>query len=239
MSNRRVMRSSCVLNKLLVATAFAVSLVFFPISSMAQDETGSGKMPRNMVAMEGALTSDYTWSWELSYRYRLLGFLSAGASVGYWKQWTDETEPSGDEWIVDDDSRKIDNFYLRPNVMLVTPKLLGIKDWRFSLYANPGVMMNIPYGSATIDVLAFDGNVGHVAEYKKVSTHNGDWAAFDCRFGLSIGQDDASILIGYQFSTLDIYGMHRNLSYLGHSFNDFYPAKKLQHSFVLEVNISF
>lgn len=213
------------------------AIILFPLPSMAQDE--ADKPSHHTFALGGGLTSDYTWSLEMTYRYRFLSFLSAGASVGYWKQWTDETVPSGDEWIVDDDDSKIDNFYLRPNLLLVSPKLFGIKDWRFSLWANPGLMMNIPYASATIDVLAFEGNVGHVAEYKTVRTHHGDWAAFDCRFGLSIGQDNASILIGYQLSTLDIYSLHRNLSYQGQSFGQFYPDKKLQHSFVIEINYVF
>lgn len=158
--------------------------------------------------------------------------------MGYWKLWTDENVPSGDSWIVDD-SRKVDNFYLRPNLLLLSPKLFGIKDWRFSLWANPGLMKNIPYASATIDVISFEGDVGHVAEYKSVSSHHGDWAAFDCRFGISIVQDNANVLIGYQLSTLDIYSLHCNLTYRGQSFGDFYPDKKLQHSLVIEINCVF
>ena len=52
-----------------------------------------------------------------------------------------------------DDYRKVSNFYLRPNVMLTTPKLFGIRYCKFGLYANPGVMLNIPNAKADIDIV--------------------------------------------------------------------------------------
>ena len=37
--------------------------------------------------------------------------------------------------------------------MLITPKLFGIRYCKFGLYANPGVMLNIPNAKADIDIV--------------------------------------------------------------------------------------
>lgn len=213
-------------------------LMLFSISTYAQ-EGDNAKSTRHSASMEGAITSDITWNLEFSYRYKILRILSAGMGIGMWKQMQEDGLPSGENWIVDDDDQKMTNFYIRPNVMVMTPKLFGIKDWEFSVFANPGFMMNIPYVNSTIDILTFEGNVGHVTDYKSVSSHKGDWAAFDIRTGIRFGSDDIHFLLGYQFSTLDIYGLNRNMSFDGQKFDEFYPKKKMQHSAFLEISIDF
>lgn len=219
--------------------AMVCLLTLFTATAFAQGEKAKDKPTRHSVAMEGAITSDITWNVEFSYRYKFLSVMSAGASVGMWKQMQEDGLPSGDGWIVDDDDSRMTNFYIRPNIMVTTPKLFGIKDWEFSLFANPGLMMNIPYSKSTIDIITFEGYAGHVTDYKSVSSHKGDWAAFDIRTGIRFGSDDVHFLLGYQFSTLDIYGLNRNMTFDHQKFDDFYPKRKPQHAAFLEIAIDF
>lgn len=53
------------------------------------------------------------------------------------------------------------------------------------------------------------------------------------------GMDNINITIGYQFSTIDVYGMHRNLSYKGTRFEDFYPKRKYQYGAVIGISYGF
>lgn len=216
-----------------LAIVFLFMLLTITVS--AQDD----KPKRHSVSMEGAITSDITWNWEISYRYKFLNILSAGIGAGMWKQMQEDGLPSGDDWILDDDDSKMSNFYLRPNIMITTPKLFAIRDCEFSLFANPGLMMNIPYASSTVDILTFEGNVGHVTDYKHINNHKGKWAAFDIRAGIRFGTDDVHFLLGYQFSTLDIYGMQRDMTFDHQKFDEFYPKRKPQHAAVLEIAIDF
>lgn len=223
----------------------ACLLMLSATAAFAQETTNTqvtkaqDKPTRHSIAMEGALTSDETWNLELSYRYKFLSFLSAGAGIGMWKQFAYDGLPSGNGWCIDDDDEKISNFYVRPNVMLTTPKLFGIRNMEFSLFANPGCMMNIPYSRATVDIITYEGNAGHVTDYHDVSSHKGDWAAFDLRTGIRFGSDDVHILIGYQFSTLDIYGLNRNMEFDHQRFDEFYPKKKPQHAAFIEITGDF
>lgn len=127
-----------------------ISLSLLCCTMYAEDK--GKQIKRNNVAVEMALTSDDTYSLESGYRFNLLHSLSAGVSLGYWKTFT-EHFPHGQNWCVSDDYRKMSNFYLRPNVMLTTPKLFGIRYCKFGLYANPGVMLNIPNAKADIDIV--------------------------------------------------------------------------------------
>ena len=127
-----------------------ISLSLLCCTMYAEDK--GKQIKRNNVAVEMALTSDDTYSLESGYRFNLLHSLSAGVSLGYWKTFT-EHFPHGQNWCFSDDYRKVSNFYLRPNVMLTTPKLFGIRYCKFGLYANPGVMLNIPNAKADIDIV--------------------------------------------------------------------------------------
>lgn len=212
------------------------ALLLCHMSINAEDNVGEDEITRNSIAVEMALTSDDTWSVEVGYRFRLLHFLSAGVSLGYWKTYTEPNVPNGSNWYVSDEDRKISNFYLRPNIMFITPKLFSIRDCIFHLYANPGLMLNIPYAKADIDIIEPNGAVLY---NDKATNHKGKWCAFDIGCGIMFGTDDVNFSIGYQFSTIDVYGMHRDLSYKGKSFADFYPKRKYQYGAVIGISYNF
>ena len=80
---------------------------------------------------------------------------------------------------------------------------------------------------------------GVVLYHDGVSNNKGKWCAFDVSCVFMFAMDKINITIGYQFSTIDVYGMHRNLSYKGTRFEDFYPKRKYQYGAVIGISYGF
>lgn len=188
------------------------------------------------VSMTGGLTVD-TWNLELSYRFSPFRYFGIGAGVGYWKQYESGGLPrQAMVWKVSDDYQEIADFYLRPNVMLYTPDFFHIRDCGFSLYVNPGAILNAPYGHALLDVM---GPYGEVEDADDVNNSHGRWAAFDLRLGLRLGANESHIFLGYETSNMDVYGMYRPIVYRGVKFNDFYPKRKRMKGVTLDLSLDF
>ncbi len=172
------------------------------------------------VGFNGALTSSDTWQLEFSYHYMLNKYVGLGGSVGSWEVWYEDGWASGKNWNIDEDDNKPWNFYLRPSVLLKTPAL-KYRACAWSLFAEPGVMLNIPYQRVCIESTPN----WPAIEYDYISTTKGQWLAFDLRLGVSLDVGPCGISAGYMMSNLDVYSQYRHLSYKGISFKDFYPRK--------------
>lgn len=187
------------------------------------------------VSLTGGITFDDTWKVEFSYRFSPFKYVGFGAGVGYWRQYGNDNVPHEYMvWAVNDESKNIGDFYLRPNVMVYTPDFFHIKDCAFSLFVNPGAILNIPYGNANLDLIDA---TGVVTGSDNVHNSHGKWAAFDLTFGLRFGTEDAHFFLGYEFSTMDIYGMYRPMVYRGVKFNNFYPSRKRQNGLTFEISL--
>lgn len=207
-------------------------LFLFPLtvsSGGKEDDFG-----RHCLGMSGALTSSDTWQVDLSYHFMLTRNIGVGAALGSWKQYFIDGFPSGPGWEIDSEDEKISNFYLRPSVLLVSPRLFSLGLWNFALRAEPGVMMNVPYQGVCIDIL----EDYHTVDYKHISTSRGQWCAFECKAGIEANFMYGTISAGYMFSTLDIYGISRNLHYNGVSFGDFYPKAGVIHGAYLSLSFN-
>ncbi len=208
-------------------------LLCIALIARAQDAT---TFERNSISLGGELTSQSTWQLDLSYHYMLSPYVGVGASVGLWKQFSYDGVPEGNGWILSEDNRAAENFYLRPSLRLISPSVMKIADMKIKLFAEPGFMMNIPYSSVTISLLNEHGIERDVAN---AHTNKGTWYAADCKLGLNIYAGDISLWLGYKFSTLDAYAMRRELVYDNKRFNDFYPKKKHLHGGFLAVSYNF
>ena len=186
------------------------------------------------MGFNGALTSSYSWLLEFSYHYMFNDYIGLGGSVGSWKVWYEEGWASGKNWNIDEDDNKPCNFYIRPSVILKTPAL-NYSGCSWSLFAESGVMLNIPYQRVGIESTS---NFPYV-EYDYVSTSQGQWLAWDLRVGVSLECGPCGVSAGYLMSNHDVYSQYRHLSYNGISFRDFYPRKPFIHGAYLSLSYNF
>ncbi len=198
---------------------------------------------RHRLEFMGGLTSCDTWQLDFSYHYMVCPYVGIGASLGGWKQYYANGSPSGythtdKYWIISDDDDEIFSVYLRPSILLISPTLFKIRDTEWSVMAEPGFMMNVPYSRVGIDIFNRDLPVA-VGHPDRVSCHTGRWYAFDCRAGIYMKVEELGFGIGYMFSDLDVYGMRRNMVYEGHRFDEFYPRRKYVHGAFLSLSYSF
>lgn len=186
------------------------------------------------LGFNGALTSSDTWQLEFSYHYMFIDFIGLGASIGSWEVYYEEGWASGNNWNIDDDDNKPWNFYLRPSVILKTPALKS-RDCAWSFFAEPGIMLNIPYQRVCIESTPN----WPAIEYDYISTSSGQWLALDLRIGVSLDVGPCGISGGYMMSNLDVYSQYRHLSYRGISFKDFYPEKSFMQGAYLSLSYKF
>ena len=189
----------------------------------------------HLVSISGALTSVDTWELDFSYHYMFLPYIGIGGSFGFWEQYYTDGYPSGPNWNIQDDDEKMNNLYLRPSLFLQSPKLFGIRDAVFKLFAQPGISLNVPYKSAWVEIV----RDYQVIDTKRISTIRGQWAAYDFRGGISMNVGEFGILAGYCTSNLDISGMARHLSYNGTPFRQFYPKRRQIHGAFLAMTYRF
>ncbi len=189
----------------------------------------------NRFAMSGTLTSSDSYSLDLSYHYMPWPCLGLGGGIGYWKNIYVEGWASGPTWNIDEDDEKPSNLYLRPSIVLKTPGL-RIRAVRWSLYAEPGLIVNVPYQRVCINRCVHWPMTWH-SEY--VSTTRGQWLATDIRLGLCLEIGRGAISAGYMMSNLDIYSQYRHLSYNGIPFSKFYPTKSFMQGAYMTISVNF
>lgn len=186
------------------------------------------------AALSGTLTSSDTYSLEGSYHYMICRYLGIGGAIGYWSNYYDDGYASGNNWSVSDDDNTPSNLYLRPSLVLKSPGL-NISSTVLSLYAEPGLMLNVPYQRVCIEQVTD----WPIVEYHYVSTSNGQWLATELRAGISADIGPFGITAGYMMSSLDIYSQYRRLSYNGTSFRQYYPRKPFMQGAYLTLYCHF
>ena len=145
--------------------------------SPAEDKKASNfEFSTNRGSFSGTLTSSCSWQLEAGYHYMLCRYVGVGGAVGLWKVYFEEGRAHGEDWEVDwdDDNNTPENFYLRPSLILKTPAI-KIKSVDLGLYAEPGVMLNVPYAQVWVSQKIDR----HRYESKRVWTNGGQWFAAD------------------------------------------------------------
>ena len=188
----------------------------------------------NRVAFSGSLASWYTYSLELSYHYMFFDYIGVGGAVGNWKNWYEDGWASGTGWHIDSDDNEPSNLYLRPSLVLISPGI-KYKDCTWSLFAEPSVMLNIPYQRVCINLTTN----WPLIDYDYTSTNAGQWFAAELRAGINLRYGPCGISAGYLISNLNIYSQYRHLYYRGESFRDFYPNKPLIQGAFLSLSYQF
>lgn len=185
-------------------------------------------------SISGTLTSSDTYSLEAAYHYMFWEYLGIGGALGHWSNWYDDGWASGTRWHIDDDDNKPSNLYLRPSVVVTSPAL----KWRqayLSIYAEPGLMLNIPYQRVCIETT----ENWPAKDYDYISTTGGQWLAMDLRLGINANVGPCGISAGYMMSNLDIFSQYRHLSYRGISFREFYHSKPFMQGAYLTLSYNF
>ena len=210
-------------------------LVVIPFVLLANNDEDK---THHRVGFNGALTSSYTWQLEFSYHYMFNRYIGVGGSAGSWEVYYEEGWASDKNWNIDDDDNKPWNFYIRPSVLLKTPAL-KYRACEWSIFAEPGVMLNIPYQRVCIE----SRHNGSATEYDYISTTKGQWLASDLRVGVSVSvsldSDQFGVSAGYMMSNLDVYSQYRHLSYKGVSFEKFYSRKPFMQGAYISLSYSF
>lgn len=136
-------------------------------------------------------------------------YVGLGGAFGYWTNYCEDGWASGSDWNIGEDDSKPSNLYLRPSVVLKSPGI-RCKETIWSLYAEPGIMLNVPYRRVCIEKIA---NWPHI-DYDYISTNKGQWFALDIRVGINAEIGPCGLSAGYMMSNLDIYSQYRHLSYI-------------------------
>lgn len=202
-----------------VLVALLCMATAFPISAQRNDY---GELVRHKVELSGMIASKDLYVVDLGYHFKVNQYIGVGGSFGIFKQFDASDWAYGDGWTTDRDYRQASKLYFRPSVQFFTPMLFstGGAEWR--AYAEPGVMLYVPYDRIWIDQT--DGAGMPVEETaEKVSANGGRWCAPDCKAGIMVRFDNVSIAVGGYGAMLDVYSQHRRMRYNGVSFSASYP----------------
>lgn len=222
--------------KTLVSRNHLILFLLLSIASLAQgqNENSDECFTHHRVSITGALTTSDAYQLQFSYHYMFWKYFGVGGGFGWWKNWYEDGWASGSNWSIDDDDNKPGNLYLRPSVILKSPAV-GIGQVALSLYAEPGIMLNIPYQRVCIEKTT--GLV--VTDYDYISTNKGQWVAIDIHLGINADIGPCGFSLGYLMSNLDIYSQYRHLSYNGISFSKFYPRHTFMQGAYLTLSYNF
>lgn len=191
-------------------------------------------LTHHRASLSGLLTFSDAWQVDFAYHYMIFPYLGVGGGIGGWGNYYVDGYASGSNWHISSDDEKPWNIYLRPSIVLKSPAL-KIKDAYLGVYAEPGLMMNIPYHSVYIDKTIN----WPETEYEKISTSKGQWCAMDLRVGIYVNVGPCGISAGYTMSNFDIYSQRRHLSYNGVSFSQFYSKKSFMQGAYLTLSYYF
>lgn len=225
-----MVRQIMFLRTALIAAALATSVN----AAAATDENDAPT--HHEVGLTGELTSGDTWQLEASYHWFPIKYVGVGASFGLWRQTGYDGLPATNEWRINEDDSKVGNVFLMPSLLLKSPAIIKTADVSLGLMAEPGFMMNMPSAKVAIDKIE---GTNVYTNYDRVSSNSGRWCAFSLRIGAYAAFDNITISLGYAYSSLDIYGMRRNMVYNGTRFSDFYPKRKNMGGAFLRVAYSF
>lgn len=204
-------------------------IILVAVSANAYD--GENDFTHNRLSMSGMLTSSDCWQLEMSYHYMFWKYLGIGGGVGILKNYFVDGYASGKDWNIDSDDEKPQHVYLHPSIVFKTPSV-RIKQTHWGLYAEPGVLLTIPY--TTVSIRQY--NHWPMWDLAHASTKRGQWFAPDIHLGLYLDIGPASISFGYFWSNFDIYSQFRHLSYKGVSFSEFYPSKPSMHGAFISIS---
>lgn len=188
----------------------------------------------NRFSFGGLLTSSDSYQLEASYHYMFNRYVGLGGGFGYWSVWYEEGWAAEKDWEIESDENKPSNIYLRPSLVLKTPPLKA-RNVDLGLFAEPGIMLNIPYASAHIRQYTNWPNY----DLRKISTSKGQWLAADLRLGVYANFGPLGFSAGYLISNLDVYSQYRHLSYKGISFDKYYPKKSFMQGAYLTASYYF
>ena len=217
-----------------MVSTIVFAIITLSVCNAEEKKDSNFEFSNNRGSFSGTLTSSCSWQLEGGYHYMLCRYVGVGASVGLWKVYFEEGHAHGDDWEMDWDYNKPENFYLRPSVILKTPAI-KIKKVDLGLYAEPGVMLNVPYAQVWVSQ-KID---WHRYEDKRVWTNGGQWFAADLRIGLYLNIGPCGLSAGYLMSNHDVYSQYRSMSYRGISFKRFYPKKPFMQGAYLALSYYF
>lgn len=215
-------------NILIIAILSALSL----LAGDKKDEVFD--FSSNRFSLSGLVTSSDSYQLEASYHYMLNRNIGLGGDFGYWKVWYEDGWASERDWEIESDDNKPFNLYLRPSIVLKTPAL-RVKGVDLGFYADPGVMLNVPYAGAYIRQYT------NWPDYdlKHISTSRGQWLAVDVRLGVYVNFGPLGFSAGYVMSNLDVYSQYRHLAYKGIHFSKYYPRKSFMQGAYLTASYYF
>lgn len=215
---------------ILLYMAIVIGLTVFAVDN----KTSNFDFAHNRVSFSGSVTSSDSYQLEASYHYMFNRYIGVGGALGFWKVWYEEGWASGKDWEIESDDNAPFNFYLHPSLILKSPSL-KIKNVDLGLYAEPGVMMNVPYAGVNIRQYTKwpDYELDHI------STCKGQWFALDLRVGVYVNIGPCGFSAGYLMSNFDVYSQYRHLSYKGIKFSRFYPNKSFMHGGFLTASYYF
>lgn len=222
--------------KTLVSRKQLILFLLLSVASLAhsQNKNSDEYFTHHRASITGALTTSDTYQLQFSYHYMFWKYSGVGGSFGWWKNWYEDGKASGSDWSIDDGDNKPGNLYLRPSVILKSPAI-GIGQVALSLFAEPGIMLNIPYQRVCIEKTT--GLV--VTDYDYISTNKGQWFAMDIHLGINADIGPCGFSVGYLMSNLDIYSQYRHLSYNGISFSRFYSKHTFMQGAYLTLSYNF
>lgn len=220
--------------RIIYNTLLIIALLLMSAKIKAENIKEDDSFTHHRASITGALTSSDCYQIQLSYHYMIWKFVGVGGSIGNWQNYYENGYASGANWSIDDDDNKPWNIYLRPSLVLKSPSF-RIKQVCLSLYAEPGIMLNIPYSKVCIEKTH---NL-QVVDYDYISTNKGQWLAWDVHLGINVDAGPCGVSIGYLMSNLDVYSHFRNLSYNGVSFREFYPKKLFMQGAYLTLSYNF
>lgn len=212
-----------------------IFILFFSFSLRAETEKNDNfDFTHHRASITGMLTSSDSWQLEVGYHYMFNKYIGIGGEFGGWQVYFEEGYASGKNWDIESEDNKPWNLYLRPSIILKTPAIkLGQVD--LGLFAEPGVMMNLPYRKVWIRQYTNWPDY----ENKSISTSKGQWCAIDARIGAYVNFGPCGFSLGYCMSNFDVYSQSRQLSYKGTSFKDIYPKKSFMQGAYLTASYYF
>lgn len=214
---------------------FYIVALMSAFSMLAEDlKEDDFEFSHNRFSFSGLLTSSDSYQVEASYHYMFNRYIGIGGGVGQWKVYYEDGWACEDDWEIDNEDNKPSNFYLRPSIVLKSPGV-RIKQVSVGIYAEPGVMLNIPY--TRVNILQYTAWPRY--KYKHISTSKGQWLAVDLRIGLYVNIGPCGFSAGYMMSGFDVYSQYRHLSYRGNSFSNYYPTKSFMQGAYLTASYYF
>lgn len=218
-----------------ITEIFCLITILIAMPALAQDKSEENfYFANSKVSFSGLVTSSDSYQLEASYHYMFNRYIGLGGAFGYWSVWYEDGWAAEKDWEIESDDNKPHNLYLRPSVVLKTPAL-KIKQVDIGLYAEPDIMLNLPYASVNIRQYTLwpDYNLKHT------STSKGQWLAVDLRLGAFINFGPCGFCMEYTMSNFDVYSQYRHLSYKGILFSKYYPGKSFMQGVYLTASYYF